>query len=115
MRDASRTLVGPVIVLSLLLGVGVATQTPEPVRAIPPPASPLPPEAESGGINRFSFIVYGDTRSRHDGIYIQPDHLMVVEGMLNAIKRVASTPYPIRFVLSTGDGVVDGRQAIQWN
>jgi hypothetical protein len=40
---------------------------------------------------------------------------MVVEGMLDAIKRLSATPYPVRFVLSSGDGVVNGRLVEQWN
>jgi hypothetical protein len=38
-----------------------------------------------------------------------------VEGMLDAITRLRGTDYPVRFVLLSGDGVVDGRQAAQWN
>src|SRR5689334_5387161 len=93
----------------------LAAQVPETVRALPSPASPLPAENDSRAISRFSFIVYGDTRGRHDGLYIQPDHLMVVEGILDTIKRLKTTPYPVRFVLLSGDGVVDGRQPAQWN
>ena len=62
-------------------GSRLAAQSPEAVTPIPAPASELPSETASAGITRFSFLAYGDTRSRHDGIYIQPDHLMVVEGM----------------------------------
>jgi hypothetical protein len=40
---------------------------------------------------------------------------MVVEGMLDTIKRLQNTPYPVRFALSTGDGVVNGRDVLQWN
>src|SRR6516165_236579 len=36
------------------------------VEAIHPPASPLPPEAKSAGVTRFSFIAYGDTRGERD-------------------------------------------------
>jgi hypothetical protein len=90
-------------------------QTLEPVSPIPAPATPFPSESQSAGITRFSFLAYGDTRSRHDGIYVQPDHLMVVEGMLNAIQRLKDGPDPVKFVLSSGDGVVDGRQTQQWN
>src|SRR5262245_28202165 len=100
--------------LVALLGCSLLAQT-ETVRVIPPPATPLPAESASAAVSTFSFLAYGDTRSRHDGVYLQPDHLMVVEGMLDAIKRLSPTPYPVRFVLSSGDGVVDGRQVAQWN
>ena len=90
-------------------------QIPANVTPIPPPASALPSEQSSAGITRFSFLAYGDARSRHDGIYVQPDHLMVAEGMVNAINRLASGPDPVRFVLFSGDGVVNGREAGQWN
>jgi len=96
-------------------GSRLAAQSPEAVTPIPAPASELPSETASAGITRFSFLAYGDTRSRHDGIYIQPDHLMVVEGMLNAIQRLKDGPDAVKFVLSSGDGVVDGRQPQQWN
>lgn len=92
-----------------------AAQAPETIRTIPAPATPLAGEADSAGITRFSFLVYGDSRGRHDGTLLQPDHLMVVEGMLGAIKRLQTTPYPVRFALFSGDGVVDGRQVGQWN
>ena len=47
---------------------GAAQQSPaaaagRAVRPIEPPAVPLPAEAASAGETRFSFIVYGDTRS----------------------------------------------------
>ena len=100
--------------LAVLLGGSLLAQT-EAIRSIPPPATSLPPESQSAGISRFSFLVYGDMRSRHDGVYIQPDHLMVVEGMLGAIKRLEGTPFPVKFVLANGDGVLDGRQVLQWN
>ena len=40
---------------------------------------------------------------------------MVVNGMLAAIKRLESTPYPVRWILSSGDGVADGTIPTQWN
>jgi hypothetical protein len=101
--------------LAALFSTALLAQAPAVVRSIPAPATPLPPENQTAGITRFSFLAYGDTRSRHDGIYIQPDHLMVVEGMLDTIKRLQATPYPVKFVISSGDGVVDGRQVAQWN
>ena len=38
------------------------------VVGILPPKKPLPPEAQSAGVTRFSFIAYGDTRGRRDGV-----------------------------------------------
>jgi hypothetical protein len=88
---------------------------PEPVRAVSPPRNPLPPEEKSAGVTRFSFIVYGDTRGRRDGVEVQYEHSLVVDSMLAAVKRLEGTPYPVRFVLQSGDAVVDGRDARQWN
>jgi len=85
------------------------------VRAIVPPKIPLPTEEASAKVTKFSFIVYGDTRGRRDGKEIQYEHSLIVESMLNTIKKSAATAYPIRFVLQTGDAVVDGRDAKQWN
>src|SRR6185503_18352991 len=102
------------IVIIVLLGSSALAQTAT-VTPLPAPATPFPSESQSAGISQFSFIVYGDTRSRHDGIFIQPDHLMVVEGALDAITRLKTTPYPVRFALFSGDAVVDGRNVLQWN
>ena len=102
------------IVIIVLLGSSALAQTAT-VTPLPAPATPFPSESQSAGISQFSFIVYGDTRSRHDGIYIQPDHLMVVEGALDTITRLKTTPYPVRFALFSGDAVVDGRNVLQWN
>jgi 3',5'-cyclic AMP phosphodiesterase CpdA len=85
------------------------------VRAIAPPKNPLPPETASAAIEKFAFIVYGDTRGRRDGKEIQYEHSLIVESMLNTIKKMDTTSYPVRFVLQTGDAVVNGREAKQWN
>ena len=85
------------------------------VRAITPPATPLPPEAQSAGVTKFSFIAYGDTRSAVDGTAIQPVHSALVSTMLTAIQRFQTSDYPIRFVLQSGDGVTNGRIVPQWN
>ena len=69
----------------------------------------------SAGVTRFSFIVYGDTRGRQDGTAIQYEHSLVVDAMLARIKRLAATPYPVRFVLQTGDAVANGAIAREWN
>ena len=87
----------------------------ESVRAIKPPREPLPAETASADVTRFSFIVYGDTRGRRDGKEIQYEHSLVVDSMLRTIADLSKTRYPVRFVLQTGDAVVDGRQARQWN
>jgi 3',5'-cyclic AMP phosphodiesterase CpdA len=93
---------------------GVA-QEPERTRAIAPPATPLPPEADSRSVTRFSFLVYGDTRGRKDGIALQYEHSLVVDSMIAEIKRLRDTQYPVRFVLQSGDAVVNGGDARQWN
>lgn len=90
-------------------------QRPDRVRPIAPPAAPLPPEAQSRGATRFSFIVYGDTRGRRDGIELEHEHSLVVDSMLARIKELNNTPYPVRFVLQSGDAVTDGRNPREWN
>src|SRR5215472_5042483 len=95
----------------------VVGQTPptERVESIKPPATPLPIEAASRGVTKFSFIVYGDTRGRRDGTAIQYEHSLVIDGMLGQIRKLTTTEYPVKFVLQSGDAVVDGRDGHQWN
>ncbi|MBI4474321.1 MAG: metallophosphoesterase [Acidobacteria bacterium] len=91
-------------------------QTPaQMVQSIARPRNPLPDEEASAGVMKFSFIVYGDTRGRRDGTEIQHEHSLVVDGVLAAIKRLETSDFPVRFVLQTGDAVVNGREARQWN
>ena len=85
------------------------------VRAIAPPTRPLPPERASADTTRFSFIVYGDTRGRNDGQSVQVEHGVVVDAMLQKINALDAGPDAVRFVLQSGDAVVDGRDAAQWN
>jgi 3',5'-cyclic AMP phosphodiesterase CpdA len=85
------------------------------VRAIPAPATPLPAEDQSAAVTRFSFIAYGDTRSTADGIALQPVHTQLVDSMLQSIKRLQSTAFPVRFVLQSGDAATNGRIASQLN
>jgi hypothetical protein len=94
------------------------------VRPIAPPSRPLPPEAATAGVKRFSFIAYGDTRSRgpnasgepiEDGRILQTRHSLVVEAMVKATRRLASTPFPVRFVVSSGDAVLYGPNGMMWN
>lgn len=87
----------------------------ERVTAIAPPRRPLPPEAASANVTRFSYIVYGDTRGRRDGTAEQYEHSLVVDGMLRAIRALENGPDPVRFVLQSGDAVVNGRDPKQWN
>jgi hypothetical protein len=85
------------------------------VRGIAAPAQPLPEESASAGITRFSFIAYGDTRGRRDGSELQREHGRVVDSMVATIARLAEGDYPVRFVLQSGDAVVDGGDPRQWN
>jgi hypothetical protein len=78
-----------------------------------PPRTSLPPEAATASITKFSFISYGDTRGRHDGVEVQAEHELVIESMLGTIKRAAATADPIRFVLQSGDAIQDGSIAKQ--
>ena len=87
----------------------------ESVRPIAPPSHPLPSEELSRDVTRFSFIVYGDTRGRRDGKELQYEHSLVVDGILDAIKKCDTTSFPVRFVIQTGDAVVNGGDARQWN
>jgi len=85
------------------------------VIAIAPPAAPLPSEEQSRGVKHFSFILYGDTRGRHDGVSLQAEHTQVVDGMLARISKLQTTDSPVRFVLQTGDAVAHGQEVPQWN
>ncbi len=96
----------------LLLETDHAQET---VRAIAPPRRPLPPEELSASVTRFSFIVYGDSRGQREGIEIQYEHSLVVDGILAAITRREATDYPVRFILQTGDAVFDGGDVRRWN
>ena len=85
------------------------------VVAIEAPLFPIPPEAESADVTRFSFIVYGDTRGRRDGEDPQYEHSLIVESMLRTVASLRAGPDPVRFVLQSGDAVVNGRDPTQWN
>ena len=85
------------------------------VTALVPPKTPFPSERATAGVSRFSFIMYGDTRGRHDGMEIQAEHQLVIESMLATIKKAAATPDPIRFVVQSGDAIQNGSVAAQLN
>src|SRR5580658_53929 len=104
-----------VVFLATSLALAQPPQELERVKPISSPTTPLPPEVESRDVTRFSFIAYGDTRGRRDGTVIQYDHSMLVDSMLAQIKKLQGTPYPVRFVLQSGDAVLRGTDAHQWN
>ena len=115
--SAQQPVVAPVVPPALTF---VAT------RPIEPPARPLPPESESANVTRFSFIAYGDTRSASpapgaaaetagDGNVVHPMHSQIVNAMIARIRALASTPFPVRFVVQSGDAVLRGSSGAQWN
>jgi hypothetical protein len=75
----------------------------------------LPSPDASRNDKRFSFIVYGDTRGPADGQILQPQHGEVVETALRVIREQRDAQIPVRFVVQSGDAVVSGRIAQQWN
>jgi len=89
------------------------------VKPIEPPAAPLPPEEATAGVTRFSFIGYGDTRSgpepNGDGVSIHPEHSKLVDRMIATAKGLSATPFPLRFVLQSGDAVLRGQSGGMWN
>jgi calcineurin-like phosphoesterase family protein len=109
--------------------VGAAQQLPAPpvvqwvsVKPIEPPATPLASEAATAGVTRFSFLGYGDTRSgtpqpgvSGDGEVVHPEHSKVVDRMIATAGELAATPFPVRFVLQSGDAVLRGQSGAMWN
>jgi hypothetical protein len=91
------------------------------VKPIEPPATPLSSEAASAAVTKFSFIAYGDTRSSGapdepgDGDIIHPEHSRIVDRMIVKARELAPTPFPVRFVLQSGDAVLRGPTAAMWN
>lgn len=85
------------------------------VRPIDPGSVVLPPEEESAGVTRFSFIAYGDTRGQADGRDLQLVHGRVVDAMIDAIRARESGPFPVRFIVQSGDAVSNGADGEQWN
>jgi hypothetical protein len=94
---------------------GVAAQDTERVAPIKAPAQALPDEKASSGVTKYSFMAYGDTRGRRDGVEVQYDHSMLVDSMLKQIKELQNTEYPVRFVLQSGDAVQRGQNVKEWN
>lgn len=115
-RELSRA-VALVALVPVVLAGQAAPQPRDTIVTVPTraPRVALPSEAASARIRKFSFIAYGDTRGRKDGIELQAEHGMVVASMLETIKRLAAAKDPIRFVLQSGDAVVNGSLASQLN
>src|ERR1700721_1360904 len=115
-KHTVRIVVKGICFLALVVspGVGLAQET-ERVVAIKPPGTPLPDEAQSRNVTKFSFISYGDTRGRRDGTAIQYEHSLIIDSMLGQIKKLHATEYPVRFTLQSGDAWGDGRKAHKWN
>src|SRR5215472_7614823 len=102
MRNACLRLVLSTISVVGLFGARTSlAQTPDQghVEAIRPPTTPLPDEAASRDFTKFSFIAYGDTRGRRDGIAVQYEHSLLVDSMLHQINKLAGTEYPVKFVI----------------
>src|SRR5436309_14068359 len=110
-----RALAAGVAAAVCVLDVPGAAQGTIQVRPIEPPTVDLPSEAATAGVSRFSFIVYGDTRSPVDGLAPQPEHDRLADRMIAKSLALASTPFPVRFVLQTGDAAFDGANGAQWN
>ena len=119
----------PVVrILIVLCSAAAAAQTQTTVRPIKAPEQPFPTEQETAGITRFSFIAYGDTRCDCAGGATergappppprpedQTEHGRVVDLAIAKAGALASSPYPVRFVLQTGDAVYRGMNAERWN
>jgi len=93
----------------------VGAQDTERVVPITAPAAALPDENASSGVTKYSFIAYGDTRGRRDGVALQYEHSLIVDSMLKQIKQLQNTEYPVRFILQSGDAVQHGQNAKEWN
>ncbi len=78
-------------------------------------AMSLVDETATAGVTKYSFIAYGDTRGRRDGIAIQYEHSLIVDSMLAQIKKLENTKYPVRFILQSGDAVAHGQDPKEWN
>jgi len=99
----------------LTIGVVGQAQEGERVTGIAAPTMPLPNEAVSQDVTKFSFIAYGDTRGRRDGVAIQYEHSLIVDSMLAEIKSLRNTDYAVRFILQSGDAVAHGQNPKEWN
>ena len=104
------------------LGTALVAQEPAPIsvtnaRAIEPPATPLPSEGASAGVTKFSFFAYGDSRgtAATDGYVLNAGHSRLMDVMISKVEERATTPFPARFVVQSGDAAVRGANAEQWD
>jgi hypothetical protein len=114
-RQLLPAILGALVGSSLVTGGPARSASSGLARPIEPPAAPLPPEAESAGVVRFSFVAYGDTRSKVDGSALQPDHGDLVDRIQDYVKVHASGVFPVKFVLQSGDAVTRGSETEQWD
>jgi Calcineurin-like phosphoesterase len=122
---AGRAFQGIFIVAACVVAAAQQLPAPPPapawvaVKPIDPPASPLPPEAASARVTKFSFVAYGDTRSGSgpggDADVVHPEHSRVMDRVLTKAAELRPTPFPIRFVLQSGDAVLRGQSGGMWN
>ena len=82
---------------------------------IDPGSVVLPAESVSADQTRFSFIAYGDTRGQADGDELQFEHGRIVDAMIGVIRSRAAGPFPVRFIIQSGDGVNAGSNVAEWN
>ncbi|MDQ2667508.1 MAG: metallophosphoesterase [Gemmatimonadota bacterium] len=107
---------GTVALAGMCVGLSAASAqgaAPDSIVASLPPKTPLVSEAASAGVTKFSFIAYGDTRGRHDGVQLQAEHQLVVESMLAMMKKPSTNADSIRFIVQSGDAVQNGAIARQ--
>jgi len=104
------------------LGTALVAQEPASIsvryaRPIEPPAAPLPSEDASAGVTKFSFFAYGDSRgtATTDGHVLNPTHSRLMDVLLAKVEERASTPFPARFVVQSGDAALRGANAEQWD
>jgi calcineurin-like phosphoesterase family protein len=95
------------LILALLLAAAV--------RPIEPGRAVLPDEAASAGMTKFSFIAYGDTRGQADGSELQLEHGRIVDSIIDLASARASSSFPVRFIVQSGDAVSAGSSQDQWN
>src|SRR5436309_15129519 len=96
-----RALAAGVAAAVCVLDVPGAAQETIQVRPIEPPTVDLRSEAATAGVSRFSFIVYGGTRSPVDVLAPPPEHDRLADRMIATSPALASTPYPVHSIPQT--------------